>query len=451
MLAVQAAGAEVLDRRGARRRRRTLHPLQQAFWERHAFQCGFCTPGLRDDGAGLPRASATADARPTARSARRCRATSAAAPATRASSTASCWPPSAAVSRCASEHPMAATACERYIGASVTRRGPAHPHRRAAATSTTSSCPGMLHAAFVRSPFRTPGSSRSTCAGAPGALPGVVAVFTGPTGERGPGRCCCMAVIGPAGRPTPPFTRARHRQGALRRRPGRDRGRRAAAHLAEDACELRRGRLRGAARRVATMDGARRDPSAPSVRRPAATTSPPGTLRARRRRRRVRQGRPRRRTSVSRCTATRPCRWKGGRGVADFDPTSAPADVHSGRRAPHMTGFASPCRLRHARARQVRVVTGDVGGALRPEERRSRGRCRRRRPRDALGRPVKWIEDRSENLATSGQAREESFDVEAAVSADGGDRSGSTCNGRPRPGRLPGDALDRRRRHHRGR
>ncbi|MGB9606607.1 MAG: (2Fe-2S)-binding protein, partial [Bryobacteraceae bacterium] len=23
-----------------------LHPLQQAFLERHAFQCGFCTPGM---------------------------------------------------------------------------------------------------------------------------------------------------------------------------------------------------------------------------------------------------------------------------------------------------------------------------------------------------------------------------------------------------------------------
>ena len=37
----------------------------------------------------------------------------------------------------------------------------------------------------------------------------------------------------------------------------------------------------------------------------------------------------------------------------------------------------------------------------------------------ALGRPVKWVEDRSENLTASGQAREESFDVRAAVSDDG--------------------------------
>jgi len=37
----------------------------------------------------------------------------------------------------------------------------------------------------------------------------------------------------------------------------------------------------------------------------------------------------------------------------------------------------------------------------------------------ALGRPVEWVEDRGENLTASGQAREESFDVLAAVGDDG--------------------------------
>jgi CO/xanthine dehydrogenase Mo-binding subunit len=36
-----------------------------------------------------------------------------------------------------------------------------------------------------------------------------------------------------------------------------------------------------------------------------------------------------------------------------------------------------------------------------------------------LGQPVKWVEARGENLTASGQAREESFDVRAAVSNDG--------------------------------
>ena len=34
------------DRRGARRGRATLHPLQQAFWDQHGLQCGYCTPGM---------------------------------------------------------------------------------------------------------------------------------------------------------------------------------------------------------------------------------------------------------------------------------------------------------------------------------------------------------------------------------------------------------------------
>ena len=45
VLAVQADGHEVRTIEsmadGA-----TLHPLQQAFWDQHGLQCGFCTPGM---------------------------------------------------------------------------------------------------------------------------------------------------------------------------------------------------------------------------------------------------------------------------------------------------------------------------------------------------------------------------------------------------------------------
>lgn len=45
LLAVQADGSEVLTVEGLARGDK-LHPIQQAFWECHGLQCGFCTPGM---------------------------------------------------------------------------------------------------------------------------------------------------------------------------------------------------------------------------------------------------------------------------------------------------------------------------------------------------------------------------------------------------------------------
>ena len=45
MLAVQANGAEITTVEGLAKGAE-LHPLQQAFHEHHALQCGFCTPGM---------------------------------------------------------------------------------------------------------------------------------------------------------------------------------------------------------------------------------------------------------------------------------------------------------------------------------------------------------------------------------------------------------------------
>jgi carbon-monoxide dehydrogenase small subunit len=45
MLAVQADGAAVTTIEGMADGA-TLHPLQQAFWDQHGLQCGFCTPGM---------------------------------------------------------------------------------------------------------------------------------------------------------------------------------------------------------------------------------------------------------------------------------------------------------------------------------------------------------------------------------------------------------------------
>jgi carbon-monoxide dehydrogenase small subunit len=46
VLAVQADGREVTTIEGLSGPDNALHPVQKAFHERHALQCGFCTPGM---------------------------------------------------------------------------------------------------------------------------------------------------------------------------------------------------------------------------------------------------------------------------------------------------------------------------------------------------------------------------------------------------------------------
>jgi carbon-monoxide dehydrogenase small subunit len=46
LLAVQADGHAVTTVEGLAAGPHALHPLQQAFWECHGLQCGFCTPGF---------------------------------------------------------------------------------------------------------------------------------------------------------------------------------------------------------------------------------------------------------------------------------------------------------------------------------------------------------------------------------------------------------------------
>ncbi len=51
-LAVQADGASIRTIEGMADGD-SLHPLQQAFWDEHGLQCGYCTPGMVMAGAKL--------------------------------------------------------------------------------------------------------------------------------------------------------------------------------------------------------------------------------------------------------------------------------------------------------------------------------------------------------------------------------------------------------------
>lgn len=46
MFAVQAEGHEITTVEGLAQGNDKLHPIQQAFWEAHGLQCGYCTPGI---------------------------------------------------------------------------------------------------------------------------------------------------------------------------------------------------------------------------------------------------------------------------------------------------------------------------------------------------------------------------------------------------------------------
>ena len=51
-LAVQADGSEIITIEGLATKGE-LHPLQQAFWDEHGLQCGYCTPGMIMAGVGM--------------------------------------------------------------------------------------------------------------------------------------------------------------------------------------------------------------------------------------------------------------------------------------------------------------------------------------------------------------------------------------------------------------
>ncbi len=68
---------------------------------------------------------------------------------------------------------------------------------------------------------------------------------------------------------------------------------------------------------------------------------------------------------------------------------------------------------------KVRVLCGDIGGSFGLKIGTGREEIAAAALSKALGRPVKWIEDRNEHLSFSGHAREETLEAECAVTNEG--------------------------------
>ena len=235
MFAVQADGAERHDDRGPRRRRRRAQRPCSRRSRSHGLQCGFCTPGfVVSVTAFLARQPGS---RPTTRSATalsgnlcRCTGYQGIIDAVRL----------AAAASAASD----GDAVPHRVDRRQSLRRPARPAPRGraarspatAATSTTSSCPGMLHAAFVRSDIaRGTHHARSTSSAARdlrrrrrrvhrrdlnGAVDAAAGRLRGPGGadrrRSAPGRAATCASSASRSRSSSPSRR----------------------YIAEDACEL---------------------------------------------------------------------------------------------------------------------------------------------------------------------------------------------------------------------
>jgi carbon-monoxide dehydrogenase large subunit len=113
-----------------------------------------------------------------------------------------------------------------------------------------------------------------------------------------------------------------------------------------------------------------------------------------------------------------PAPIEGRATVASWDPSDGRLTVWTGTQVPHIVrhGLSEVLGLPE---RHIRVVAPDVGGgfggktALYPEDVAVCLLARR------LGRPVKWVETRTENLATGTHARDHHYEMAAGFAADG--------------------------------
>ncbi len=311
---------------------------------------------------------------------------------------------------------MAQIAAQRYTGASVKRSEDPRILAGRGRYIDDLKLPGMLHAAFVRSPLAH-ARVLAVDAAAARALPGVVAVLTGADLEAVtiPGQDPLFAMMAGPG-PKPEYTllatdKVRFAGDPVAVVVAESR------YLAEDGCELVEVDYEGLPPVVSAAFAL--DPASP----PLFANLGDNIIG------------PHKRSEFGDvagvfAAADRVAEFRidvhrhqnvpmEGRGcVASYDAGSGTLTVHAATQSVHVTRMGAAMRL-GIDADKVRVVAGDIGGSFGLKIGASREELAVAAASRALGRPVKWVEDRSENLAASGQAREESFEVRAAVSADG--------------------------------
>jgi aerobic carbon-monoxide dehydrogenase large subunit len=311
---------------------------------------------------------------------------------------------------------VAGILAERYTGASIKRSEDPRILTGAGRYVDDIKLPGMLHAAFVRSPLAH-ARVLSVDVSAAQALPGVVAAYAGADLEAmtvpGPD---LMSVFMGGGNPTPEFTllatdKVRFVGDPVAIVIAESR------YLAEDGCELVQVEYEDLPA-VANASFAL-DPNSPplfanlgnNIARPHARNEFGDVSSTFARADRVFDFR----LDVHRHQNV-PMEGRGC--VASYDADQGVMTVYAATQSVHVARMAVAMRL-GMENEKVRVLAGDIGGSFGLKIGASREELAAAAAARALGRPVKWVEDRGENLTASGQAREESFAVRAAVSSDG--------------------------------
>src|SRR5215467_10774271 len=311
---------------------------------------------------------------------------------------------------------MTGIAAERYTGASIKRSEDPRILTGAGRYVDDIKLPGMLHAAFVRSPLAH-ARVVSVVVSASRTKPGVVAALTGADLEAMtvPGPDVLVSMMGGGG-PTPEFTllatdKVRFAGDPVAIVIAESR------YVAEDGCELVEVEYDDLPPVVDAEFAL--DPSSPPLFANLGDNI----------------ARPHSRSEFGDVSATfakadrvidfhvdvhrhQNVPMEGRGCVASYDAGPGVMTVYAATQSVHVSKMVLAMRLGMEQD-EVRVVAGDVGGSFGLKIGASREELAVAAASRAVGQPVKWVEDRGENLTTSGQAREESFDVRAAVSNDG--------------------------------